>query len=72
MTQVLVGLPAIGLKGKCRRLLKFPEEPSRWEPPGVPDVVAGTWPPMMVQPFPLQLEGALWGLVSHNSFHFDR
>jgi len=45
---VLVGLPAIGLKGKCRRLLKFPEEPARWEPPGVPDDRAGVWPAAVV------------------------
>ena len=48
-SQVLVGLPAIGLKGKCRRLLKFPEEPARWEPPGVPDDRAGAWPAAVVR-----------------------
>ena len=48
-SQVLVGLPAIGLKGKCRRLLKFPEEPARWEPPGVPDDRAGVWPAAVVR-----------------------
>ena len=52
-------MPAIGLKGKCRRLLKFPEEPARWQPPGVPDCSAGgrdgapggwadSWPPSVV------------------------
>ena len=43
---------AIGLKGKCRRLLKFPEEPARWEPPGVPDDRAGAWPAVVVRTFP--------------------
>ena len=46
---MLVGLPAIGLKGKCRRLLKFPEEPARWEPPGVPDDRAGAWSAAVVR-----------------------
>jgi serine/threonine protein kinase len=40
----LVGRPAVGLKEECRHLLRNPDRPERWQPPGVPDVTAGGWP----------------------------
>ena len=40
---VLTGLPAAGIKQRCRHMLKWPTQPQRWQPPGVPDVAAGNW-----------------------------
>lgn len=40
----LVGQPALGLKRTCRRLFDRPDQPERWERPGVPDAAAGEWP----------------------------
>ena len=39
----LTGLPAAGIKQRCRHMLKWPTQPQRWQPPGVPDVAAGNW-----------------------------
>ena len=39
----LTGLPATGIKQRCRHMLKWPTQPQRWQPPGVPDVAAGSW-----------------------------
>ena len=39
----LTGLPATGIKQRCRHVLKWPTQPQRWQPPGVPDVAAGSW-----------------------------
>ena len=39
----LTGLPAAGIKPRCRHMLKWPTQPQRWQPPGVPDVAAGSW-----------------------------
>ena len=39
----LTGLPAVGIKQRCRLMLKWPAQPLRWQPPGVPDVAAGSW-----------------------------
>ena len=39
----LTGLPAAGIKQRCRHMLKWPTQPQRWQPPGVPDVAAGSW-----------------------------
>ena len=39
----LTSLPAKDLKQRCRHMLKFPKDPSRWQKPGVPDAAAGAW-----------------------------
>ena len=39
----LTGLPAAGIKQHCRHMLRWPGQPQRWQPPGVPDVAAGSW-----------------------------
>eukprot|EP00964_Phaeocystis_antarctica_P131354 scaffold95252_cov69-Phaeocystis_antarctica.AAC.1 len=39
----LTGLPAAGIKQRCRHMLKWPTQPQRWQPPGVPDAAAGSW-----------------------------
>ena len=39
----LTGLPAAGIKQRCRHMLRWPAQPLRWQPPGVPDVAAGSW-----------------------------
>ena len=39
----LTGLPTVGIKQRCRHMLKWPTQPQRWQPPGVPDVAAGSW-----------------------------
>ena len=39
----LTGLPPTGIKQRCRHMLKWPTQPQRWQPPGVPDVAAGSW-----------------------------
>ena len=39
----LTGLPAAGIKQRCRHMLKWPAQPQRWQSPGVPDVAAGNW-----------------------------
>ena len=39
----LTGLPAAEIKQRCRHMLKWPTQPQRWQPPGVPDVAAGSW-----------------------------
>jgi len=39
----LTGLPAAGIKQRCRHMLRWPTQPQRWQPPGVPDVAAGSW-----------------------------
>ena len=39
----LTGLPTAGIKQRCRHMLKWPTQPQRWQPPGVPDVAAGSW-----------------------------
>jgi len=39
----LTGLPAAGIKQHCRHMLRWPAQPLRWQPPGVPDVAAGSW-----------------------------
>ena len=44
----LVALPAVGLEHKCRLMLKHPNTPERWQPPGLPDATAGEWPPRML------------------------
>ena len=43
MLMALTGLPAAGIKPRCRHMLKWPTQPQRWQPPGVPDVAAGSW-----------------------------
>ena len=44
----LVAQPAVGLKRACRLLLKYPEQPARWQAPAVPDATAGEWPEHVV------------------------
>ena len=44
----LVALPAVGLKAKCRLMLRHPHAPERWQPPCVPDASAGEWPTRVV------------------------
>ena len=44
----LTGQPAVGLRAKCRLMLRFPHSPDRWEAPGAPDATAGQWPPHVV------------------------
>ena len=39
----LTGLPATEIKQRCRHMLRWPTQPQRWQPPGVPDVAAGSW-----------------------------
>ena len=39
----LTGLPAAGIKQRCRHMLKWPAQPQRWQSPGVPDIAAGNW-----------------------------
>ena len=39
----LTGLPAAEIKQRCRHMLKWPTQPQRWQPPGVPDAAAGSW-----------------------------
>jgi len=39
----LTGLPAAGIKQRCRHMLRWPTQPQQWQPPGVPDVAAGSW-----------------------------
>jgi hypothetical protein len=39
----LTGLPAAEIKQRCRHMLRWPTQPQRWQPPGVPDVAAGSW-----------------------------
>jgi hypothetical protein len=39
----LTGLPAAGIKQRCRHMLRWPTQTQRWQPPGVPDVAAGSW-----------------------------
>ena len=39
----LTGLPAAEIKQRCRHMLKWPTQPQRWQPPGVPDDAAGNW-----------------------------
>ena len=39
----LTALPAADIKQRCRHMLKWPTQPQRWQPPGVPDVAAGSW-----------------------------
>ena len=39
----LTGLPAAGIKQRCRHMLRWPTQPQRWLPPGMPDVAAGSW-----------------------------
>ena len=39
----LTGLPNAGIKQRCRHMLKWPTQPQRWQPPGVPDAAAGSW-----------------------------
>ena len=43
MLMALTGLPTAGIKQRCRHMLKWPTQPHRWQPPGVPDVAAGSW-----------------------------
>ena len=40
----LVGLPATGIENQCRHLLRHPDRPEKWQPPGLPDATAGEWP----------------------------
>ena len=44
MLVALTGQSAVGLKARCRMLLRNPEQPTKWQPPGVPDAAAGEWP----------------------------
>ena len=44
----LVAQPAVGLKRACKLLLKYPEQPGRWQAPAVPDTAAGEWPEHVV------------------------
>ena len=39
----LTGQPAPGLKQRCRHMLKWPAQPHRWQPTGVPDAKGGAW-----------------------------
>ena len=39
----LTALPAADIKQRCRHMLRWPTQPQRWQPPGVPDVAAGSW-----------------------------
>jgi len=39
----LTGLPSATIKQRCRHMLKWPTQPSRWQRPGVPDGEAGSW-----------------------------
>ena len=39
----LTGLPSATIKQRCRHMLKWPTQPSRWQQPGVPDGEAGSW-----------------------------
>ena len=39
----LTGLPSASIKQRCRHMFKWPTQPSRWQPPGVPDAEAGSW-----------------------------
>ena len=39
----LTGLPAADIKQRCRHMLRWPTQPQRWQPPGVPDAAAGSW-----------------------------
>ena len=39
----LTGLPAATIKQRCRHMLKWPTQPSRWQLLGVPDGEAGSW-----------------------------
>ena len=41
---VLTGLPALSLINQCRHMLRRPDQPSTWQPPGVADTSAGEWP----------------------------
>ena len=43
MLMTLTGLPTAGIKQRCRHMLKWPTQPQRWQPPGVPDLAAGSW-----------------------------
>ena len=40
---VLTGLPVLDLSNKCRIMLRRPDQPSAWQPPGVPDAKGGAW-----------------------------
>ena len=44
----LVAQPAVGLARACKLLLKYPEQPARWQAPAVPDTAAGEWPEHVV------------------------
>ena len=44
LLMTLVGLPALDIRRHCRNMLRFPEDPSKWSAPGVPDGSAGEWP----------------------------
>ena len=39
----LTGLPTTDIKQRCRHMLKWPTQPEKWQPPGVPDAAAGGW-----------------------------
>ena len=39
----LTGQAAKGLKQRCRHMIKWPDDPARWQKPGVPDEAAGSW-----------------------------
>ena len=43
MLMALTGLPTAGIKQRCRHMLRWPTQPQQWQPPGVPDVAAGSW-----------------------------
>ena len=55
----LTGLPVRDIKNKCRKLLRFPDQPAQWEAPGTPDTAAGAWP----EPVAVALARAISGLV---------
>ena len=40
---VLTGLPTTEIKQRCRHMLKWPAQPHKWQPPGVPDAKGGAW-----------------------------
>ena len=44
----LTGLPSASIKQRCRHMFKWPTQPSRWQPPGVPDGEAGSWDQALV------------------------
>ena len=39
----LTGMTAVGLRQKCRLMLRNPDRPDKWRAPGVPDTKAGEW-----------------------------